>query len=90
MLKSYLAATPHNRYLFESRQRTKYSTRRVQQIAADFAPATGKATGNVASPAGRIGRPAPLAVPSDRRHPSRERQSMFGFGQAREGTVARD
>jgi integrase/recombinase XerD len=38
-LKTYLAANPVNRYLFESRQRTKYTTRRVQQIIADYAAA---------------------------------------------------
>lgn len=36
-LKAHLAANPRNRYLFESRQRTKYSTRRVQQIVAEYA-----------------------------------------------------
>ena len=39
VLRSHLATNPHNRYLFESRQRTKYSTRRVQQIVADYAAA---------------------------------------------------
>jgi integrase len=39
VLKSYMAGSPDNRYLFESRQRTKYSTRRVQQIVADYAVA---------------------------------------------------
>ena len=39
ILKAHLAANPENRYLFESRQRTKYSTRRVQQIVADYAAA---------------------------------------------------
>jgi integrase len=39
VLKSYMAGSPDNRYLFESRQRTKYSTRRVQQIVADYAAA---------------------------------------------------
>jgi integrase/recombinase XerD len=39
ILKTHLAANPENRYLFESRQRTKYSTRRVQQIIADYAAA---------------------------------------------------
>jgi site-specific recombinase XerD len=34
-----MAGSPDNRYLFESRQRTKYSTRRVQQIVADYAAA---------------------------------------------------
>lgn len=39
ILKAHLAANPDNRYLFESRQRTKFSTRRVQQIVADYAAA---------------------------------------------------
>jgi integrase len=39
ILKSHLAANPENRFLFESRQRTKYTTRRVQQIVADYAAA---------------------------------------------------
>jgi integrase len=39
VLKSYMAANPLNRYLFESRRRTKYTTRRVQQIVADYAAA---------------------------------------------------
>ena len=37
ILKSHLAAHPDNRYLFESRQRTKFSTRRVQQIVSRYA-----------------------------------------------------
>ena len=37
ILKSHLAAHPENRYLFESRQRTKFSSRRVQQIVAEYA-----------------------------------------------------
>jgi len=41
ILKSHLAAHPENRYLFESRQRTKYSARRVQQIVAGYAAAAG-------------------------------------------------
>jgi len=39
ILKTYLAANSANRYLFESRQRTKYTTRRIQQIIADYAAA---------------------------------------------------
>jgi integrase/recombinase XerD len=39
ILKSHLAANPDNRYLFESRQRTKYTARRVQQIVAEYAAA---------------------------------------------------
>jgi integrase len=38
-LRTYLAANPENRYLFESRQRTKYSTRRIEQIVAEYAAA---------------------------------------------------
>jgi integrase/recombinase XerD len=41
ILKSHLAANPANRYLFESRQRRKYSSRRVQQIVAAYAAAVG-------------------------------------------------
>jgi integrase len=37
ILKSQLAAYPDNRYLFESRQRTQFSTRRVQQIVSHYA-----------------------------------------------------
>ncbi len=37
ILKSHLAAHPENRYLFESRQRTRFSTRRVQQIVSRYA-----------------------------------------------------
>ena len=37
ILKSHLAANPRNRYLFESRQRAKYSTRRIEQIVAHYA-----------------------------------------------------
>lgn len=37
ILKAHLAANPENRYLFESRQRTKFSTRRVQQVVAHYA-----------------------------------------------------
>jgi site-specific recombinase XerD len=36
-LKAHLAVNPRNRYLFESRRRTKFSTRRVQQIVSDYA-----------------------------------------------------
>jgi len=36
-LKAHVAANPENRYLFESRQRSKFSTRRVQQIVAEYA-----------------------------------------------------
>src|SRR5258708_35457192 len=34
ILKAHLAANPENRFLFESRQRTKFTPRRVQQIVA--------------------------------------------------------
>jgi integrase/recombinase XerD len=37
ILKSHLATNPKNRYLFESRQRTKFSTRRVEQIVTEYA-----------------------------------------------------
>jgi integrase len=38
-LKAHLVAHPENRYLFESRQRRRFSVRRVQQIVADYAAA---------------------------------------------------
>jgi site-specific recombinase XerD len=41
ILKAHLAANPANRYLFESRQRTKYTARRVQQIVAQYAAEVG-------------------------------------------------
>jgi len=41
IIKAHLAANPKNRFLFESRQRTKYTTRRVQQIVAEYAAASG-------------------------------------------------
>ena len=31
------ATNPRNRYLFEARQRTKYATRRIEQIVAHYA-----------------------------------------------------
>ncbi len=37
ILKAHLAANPDNRFLFESRHRTKFSTRRVQQIVSEYA-----------------------------------------------------
>jgi len=40
-LKTHLAAHPENRYLFESRQRTKFSTRRVEQIVSEYGKAAG-------------------------------------------------
>lgn len=39
ILKAHLVASLENRYLFESRQRTKFTTRRLQQIVADYAAA---------------------------------------------------
>src|SRR4029077_17645614 len=39
ILKSHLAANPENRYLFESRQRRKFSTRRAEQIVTCYAQA---------------------------------------------------
>jgi integrase/recombinase XerD len=41
ILKAYLAACPLNVYLFESRHRRHYSTRRVQQIVQDYASEAG-------------------------------------------------
>ena len=40
-LKAYLAANPENEYLFESRHRHPYSTRRVQQIVQEYAERAG-------------------------------------------------
>jgi integrase len=40
-LKAHLAANPGNRYLFESRQMSKFTTRRIQQIVAEYAVAAG-------------------------------------------------
>src|SRR5260370_8549807 len=37
ILKAHLPANPENRYLFESRQRTKFTARRVQQILSQYA-----------------------------------------------------
>lgn len=37
VLKSHLGANLKNRYLFESRQRTKFTVRRVEQIVAQYA-----------------------------------------------------
>jgi integrase len=41
LLKAYLAANPDNEYLFESRHRRPYSTRRVQQIVRGYAAKAG-------------------------------------------------
>jgi integrase/recombinase XerD len=40
-LKAHLAAHPENHYLFETRQRGPYTTRRVQQIVKDYAGRAG-------------------------------------------------
>jgi integrase/recombinase XerD len=40
-LKAYREANPDNRYLFESRQRRPYSTRRVEQIVQEYAAEAG-------------------------------------------------
>jgi len=37
ILKAHLAANSENRFLFESRQRNKFSARRVQQIVSEYA-----------------------------------------------------
>jgi integrase len=37
ILKAHLAANPENRYVFESRQRTRFTPRRVQQIVSEYA-----------------------------------------------------
>ena len=41
ILRSHLAANPENRFLFESRQRTKFSTRRIEYIVSEYAAAAG-------------------------------------------------
>ena len=44
-LRTHIAAHPDNRWLFQTRRSTKYSTRRVQQIVSLYAEKTGvKAT----------------------------------------------
>jgi integrase/recombinase XerD len=44
-LRTHIAAHPENRWLFQTRRNTKYSTRRVQQIVSLYAEKTGvKAT----------------------------------------------
>jgi integrase/recombinase XerD len=44
-LKTHIAAHPDNRWLFQTRRHTKYSTRRVQQIVGGYAEKAGvKAT----------------------------------------------
>jgi integrase/recombinase XerD len=42
-LKSYMATAPENEYLFESRQRRRYSERRIGQLIDDYAEAAGLA-----------------------------------------------
>jgi hypothetical protein len=42
-----LTANPENRFLFESRRRTKYTTRRVEQIVATYAAAAAKDDGRL-------------------------------------------
>ena len=44
-LRTHIAAHPHNRYLFQTRRATKFTTRRVEQIVKKYAEeAGGKAT----------------------------------------------
>lgn len=44
-LRTHLAAHPNNRWLFQTRRNTKYTTRRVQQIVKEYADKAGvKAT----------------------------------------------
>jgi integrase/recombinase XerD len=44
-LRTHMAAHPNNRWLFQTRRNTKYTTRRVQQIVKDYADKAGvKAT----------------------------------------------
>jgi integrase/recombinase XerD len=44
-LRTHIAAHPMNRWLFQTRRSTKYSTRRIQQIVKDYAEQAGvKAT----------------------------------------------
>lgn len=44
-LRTHIAAHPNNRWLFQTRRNTKYTTRRVQQIVKHYAEAAGvKAT----------------------------------------------
>ena len=40
-LRTHIAAHPHNRYLFQTRRATKFSTRRVQQIVKGYAEEAG-------------------------------------------------
>jgi integrase/recombinase XerD len=40
-LRTHIAAHPHNRYLFQTRRATKFSTRRVQQIVKKYAEEAG-------------------------------------------------
>ena len=41
ILRAHLAANLENRFLFESRQRTKFSTRRIEYIVSEYAEAAG-------------------------------------------------
>ena len=40
-LRTHIAAHPHNRWLFQTRRATKYSTRRVQQVVKAYAEQAG-------------------------------------------------
>ena len=40
-LRTHIAAHPHNRYLFQTKRATKFSTRRVQQIVKKYAEEAG-------------------------------------------------
>ncbi len=40
-LRTHIAAHPHNRWLFQTKRATKYSTRRVQQIVKQYAEEAG-------------------------------------------------
>jgi integrase len=40
-LRTHIAAHPHNRYLFQTKRATKFSTRRVQQIVKHYAEEAG-------------------------------------------------
>jgi integrase len=40
-LRTHIAAHPHNRYLFQTKRATRFSTRRVQQIVKDYAEEAG-------------------------------------------------
>jgi len=40
-LRTHIAAHPHNRYLFQTKRATRFSTRRVQQIVKQYAEVAG-------------------------------------------------